>query len=372
MGLKCGIIGLPNVGKSSLFNALTSSASAKTANYPFCTIEPNLGRVPVPDRRLQEISNLIQPENTLPNVMEFTDIAGLVKGASQGEGLGNQFLSHIRETDSLIHVVRGFEDDNITHIYGSIDPLRDIEVIQLELLLSDIETIEKSLKKLEKLIKGNRSLNNELEITTQLLNHLKSEKRAYDFKIPDSLFQNTNYSSLSAFFKQKGLLSSKPMLYVCNLKEQTFKNKDFSAVRKLQDSVGEHNVLMICADLEAQIAELTEQDKLSFLKDLNYTEPSLYPLIRKAYQQLNLITFFTAGKKEVRAWTLTQGSLAPQAAGVIHSDFEKGFIRAETYHYNDLLKYKSEKALKAEGRLRSEGKTYKVQDGDIMHFLFQG
>ena len=370
MNLKYGLVGLPNVGKSTLFNALTSSSSAEAANYPFCTIEPNLGRVPVPDPRLQKIKELIVPDKTIPNFIEFVDIAGLVKGASQGEGLGNKFLSHIRETNSFLHVVRCFKDENVTSVHNSTNPLKDIEIINLELLLSDIDTMEKSVTKTEKLLKGNASLKEEYEVSKNLLEHLQNEKAAREFSVEEAKIQKIGFPSLKEFLKQKGLLTAKPVLYACNVDEESLKNKDFALVDIIRKQFGKENVLVVCAEMEAQMSGLDDEEKMTFLKDVHMDETGLNLLIRRAYQQLNLITFFTAGKQEVRAWTLPKGALAPQAGAVIHSDFEKGFIKAEIYSYEDLLKQETEKNLKAKGLIRLEGKAYEVQDGDIIHFRF--
>ena len=370
MSLKYGLVGLPNVGKSTLFNALTSSSSAEAANYPFCTIEPNLGRVPVPDPRIDKITDLFQPEKKIPNFVEFVDIAGLVKGASKGEGLGNKFLSHIRETHSFLHVVRCFRDENVTSVYGSTDPLRDIDVINLELLLSDMETMEKAIAKSEKLLKGNNSLKEEHEMNKKLLEHLQSEKLARNFNANKSQIQKIGFESADHFFKQRGLLTAKPVLYACNVDEESLKNKDFSLIDQIKKQFGENNVLIICAELEAQMSELDKEEKSLFLKDLDMKEPGLSALIRRAYAQLNLISFFTAGPQEVRAWTISRGTLAPQAGGVIHSDFERGFIKAEVYSYENLIEHKSEKDLKSKGLMRLEGKDYEIQDGDIIHFHF--
>lgn len=370
MSLKYGLVGLPNVGKSTLFNALTSSSSAEAANYPFCTIEPNLGRVPVPDARLNDISKLFKPEKTIPNFVEFVDIAGLVKGASKGEGLGNKFLSHIRKTHSFLHVVRCFKNENVTSVHGSTDPLRDVEVINLELLLADIEMMEKSVAKLEKNLKGKNSLKEEYEINKKLLEHLQSEKAAREFQIEESQIQKIGFSSLQKFLNQKGLLTAKPVLYACNIDEASLKNKDFSLVDVIRKEFGEKNALIVCAELESQMSELDKEEKDMFLQDLKMKEPGLNALIRQAYTQLDLLSFFTAGLQEVRAWTIKKGALAPEAGGVIHSDFEKGFIKAEIYSYTDLMKHKSEKELKAKGLIRLEGKDYEVQNGDIIHFRF--
>lgn len=363
MGLKCGIVGLPNAGKSTIFNALTSSQGAEAGNYPFCTIDPNIGTVPVPDLRLEKISSLIKPEKTCFNTLEFVDIAGLVKGASQGEGLGNQFLSHIRSTDSLLQVVRGFKDSQITHVYGDTDPKRDIEIINTELLLSDLEMASKRFQKIEKTAQttGDKKLKAEKEVLKRVIGLLESNQalRCFDWSQQEMLV-----------IKPLNFITLKPILYVCNQSEKDFKenNESEQIIRNLCNKKEE--VLSVCCSLEADMAEWNEEEKKEMLSSLNLKEPSLNRIIRKVYEQLQLLTFFTAGPKEVRAWTLKQNSLAPQAAGVIHSDFEKGFIRAETYSYEDLFKHACEKKLKSLGLIRSEGKSYQVKDGDIMHFLF--
>ena len=363
MGLKCGIVGLPNAGKSTIFNALTNSKAAESANYPFCTIDPNLGRVIVPDSRLDQISRIFQPEKTLPTLLEFVDIAGLVKGASQGEGLGNQFLSHIRSTDSLLQVVRGFEDRQITHVYESIDPKRDIEIINTELLLADLEVVEKRFKKLEKQAQttGQKELKKEVQVLKVVLDLLKA-----DTPLRSKQWDREDLQYISPL----NLITLKPILYICNQSEDAFKEGNLAEKQIQEMCRNQEEVLSISCALEEEMVDLNPQEKQEFLSALGMKEPSLNRVIRKVYEQLNLITFFTAGKKEVKAWTLPKGSLAPQAAGVIHSDFEKGFIRAEVYSFEDLLKYRTEKDLKQAGRMISEGKNYEVKDGDIMHFLF--
>ena len=363
MGLKCGIVGLPNSGKSTIFNALTNSQTAEAANYPFCTIEPNLGRVIVPDSRLEQISSLFKPQQTLPTVLEFVDIAGLVKGASKGEGLGNQFLSHIRSTDSLLQVVRGFEDEQITHVYENIDPKRDIEIINMELLLADLELTEKRFQKIEKTAQttGNKLLKKEVKILEKVLMLLKSNQPLRSTEWSKEEFE---------YIKNLNFITLKPILYICNQSENSFK-KDNSSEKLIREVCGkDEEVISISCALEAEMTGWSSKEKKDFLSSMGLEEPSLNRVIRKVYEQLNLITFFTAGEKEVKAWTIPKGSLAPQAAGVIHSDFEKGFIRAEVYSCEDLFKHKTEKDLKNIGLIRSEGKSYEIQDGDVMHFLF--
>ena len=362
MSLQCAIVGLPNVGKSTLFNALTK-AKAEAANYPFCTIDPNVGVVAVPDIRLDEITKYIKPQKVIPTSMEFVDIAGLVKGASKGEGLGNQFLGNIRQTDAIIHVVRCFEDPNVIHVDGSIDPLRDIDTINTELLLADLDSVEKRLKKQEKLVKTTKDVN-EKKIFEVLK---KSNEVLSDGKPARSLDLDEDESQT---LKSLQLLTAKPVIYLCNVDESSIENNAF--VKKVEDlaKIENSKVLVVCSTLEAEIAELEKEEQTEFLESLGFTEPGLDRLIRESYALLELKTYFTAGEKEVRAWTFPNGSTAPQAAGVIHTDFEKGFIRAETYHCENLFEFKTEQAIKEAGKFRSEGKDYKVQDGDVMHFLF--
>ncbi len=363
MGLKCGIVGLPNVGKSTLFNALTE-AGAESANYPFCTIDPNVGVVTVPDTRLDEITKYIKPQKVIPSAIEFVDIAGLVAGASKGEGLGNQFLANIRETNAIIHVVRCFDDDNVVHVNGSVDPLRDIDVINTELLLSDLESLEKRVQKNDKILRANNKdvqLVTETGVMKKALEALNDGKpaRSVDFDEDELLI-----------LKRLHLITSKPVLYVCNIGEESESdNPHFKNVQDLATSEN-NECLSVCSSLEAEITELDGEEKKEFLESLGQTEPGLNRLIRTAYKLLNLDTYFTAGEKEVRAWTIPRDAKAPQAAGEIHTDFEKGFIRAEVYHCNDLFDLKSEAAIKDAGKFRSEGKDYTVKDGDVMHFLF--
>jgi GTP-binding protein YchF len=364
MALQVGIVGLPNVGKSTLFNAITS-AKAEAANYPFCTIDPNVGVVAVPDPRLDQITQFIKPQNVIPTAMEFVDIAGLVKGASQGEGLGNQFLSHIRQTDAIVHVVRCFEDPNVIHVSGSIDPLRDVEVINTELMLADLDSIDKKLKAIEKTAKNtqDKKLKMQFEVVKKVHTALSAGKPARSVAIDD----------LEApLLKELHLITSKPMLYACNVSDTDFSaggNKWTQEVDKFAQAEG-NSSLLICSAMEAEIAQLPKEEQKEFLAALGTTESGLTRLILAAYKLLGLSTYFTAGEKEVRAWTIRTGMKAPQAAGVIHTDFERGFIRAETYHCEDLFKLKSEQAVKDAGKYRSEGKEYLVKDGDILFFRF--
>ncbi|OFZ12074.1 MAG: redox-regulated ATPase YchF [Bdellovibrionales bacterium RBG_16_40_8] len=365
MGLKVGIVGLPNVGKSTLFNALTS-AKAEAANYPFCTIDPNVGVVTVPDERLKKISDFVKPQKQVPTIMEFVDIAGLVAGASKGEGLGNQFLAHIRETDAILHVVRCFEDSNVVHVAGSVDPLRDIGTINTELILADLDSVDKRLKRIEKTAQTTKDAQLKIEyaLVKKISTALNDGQPARSVTVDDPELP---------FMKELHLLTAKPVLYVCNVAEGEYTSGEPSAWVKTvtAHAKSENNQhIVICSAIEAEISQLPESDRNEFTQSLGMKEPGLNRLIREAYSLLNLITYFTAGEKEVRAWTIAKGTKAPQAAGVIHSDFERGFIRAETYHYNDLLQNKSEAAVKEAGKYRSEGKEYVVHDGDIMLFRF--
>jgi GTP-binding protein YchF len=361
MALKCGIVGLPNVGKSTLFNCLTK-AQVPAANYPFCTIEPNVGIVALPDPRLDKIAAIVNPERILPTTVEFVDIAGIVKGASQGEGLGNKFLSHIRETDAIVQVVRCFEDENVTHVAGKISPASDIEVINTELALADLESVDRALLRTQKGTKaGDKTAIIEHGILERIKKQLNEGKpaRALDFSKEEQ-----------PFLKSLHLLTLKPTLYVANVAESGFENNPMlEEVRRIA-AAEKSQTVVICASIEAEIAELADDEKQMFLAELNLTEPGLDRLIHAGYKLLNLETYFTAGVKEVRAWTIPIATTAPQAAGVIHTDFEKGFIRAEVISYDDYIKYNGEAGAKEAGKWRLEGKDYIVKDGDIMHFRF--
>jgi len=364
MALKCGIVGLPNVGKSTLFNCLSNS-KAQAANFPFCTIEPNVGSIIVPDERLNKIAELVKPQNIVPTTVEIVDIAGLVKGASKGEGLGNKFLSNIRECEAIIHVIRCFDNPNVVHVEGSINPIRDKEIIDIELQLKDLETVETRLKRIEKQAKtGN---DKEAQKTYQLLEKIKQTLEAGKSARVLNLSQEEKDR-----IKDLNLLTIKPVLYVCNVEEAAAKTGNQYS-QQIEKVATEENaeVLIITAQMESEIAALeTYEEKQMFLSELGLDEPGVSKLIKKAYKLLNLQTYFTAGVKEVRAWTIEKGWTAPQAAGVIHSDFEKGFIKAEVISYDDFIKYGSEAACREAGKLRIEGKEYIVQDGDIMHFRF--
>ncbi|MEX1062009.1 MAG: redox-regulated ATPase YchF [Balneolaceae bacterium] len=362
MNLKCGIVGLPNVGKSTLFNAL-SNAGAESANFPFCTIDPNVGLVQVPDKRLEVLANLVEPKEILPATIEFVDIAGLVQGASEGKGKGNAFLSHIREVDLLIHVVRCFDDPDIIHVEGSVDPERDIHIIEDELILKDLESVEKRVDSIRKQAKsGDKKIVRELQVTEGLQSHLADGKTARTYPVPEEG---------KAVFRDLFLLSAKPVLYACNVAEEEV-NKGNEFVKKVEEVARLHDdqVVVFCAKIEAEIAELEEDEKDLFLEELGVETAGLDRLIRGAYEKLGLITYFTAGPKEVRAWTIEKGTRAPGAAGVIHTDFEKGFIRAETIAFDDYAELGSEKSAKEAGKMRQEGKEYVVQDGDVMLFRF--
>lgn len=366
MGFNCGIVGLPNVGKSTLFNALLATAQAEAANYPFCTIEPNTGRVSVPDARLNELAVIANSAQIIPTQLEFVDIAGLVRGASKGEGLGNQFLSHIREVDAIIHVLRCFEDGNITHVEDSVDPLRDAEIIETELTLADLESMEKRMAGLQKKAKGgnDKEAVATLALAEKILPLLAEGRPAKDFKPANE--------EEKRLLKNMQLITSKPILYVCNVEEDSVVdgNALSAKVQAAMKAKGENSVV-VSARIESEISVLeSDEEKSEFLETLGLPETGLAKVIRGGYELLNLITFFTIGPKEARAWTVARGSTAPQAAGEIHTDFEKGFIRAETIACKDYTQFKGEQGCKEAGKLRLEGKEYIVQDGDVMHFRF--
>jgi GTP-binding protein YchF len=364
MGLSIGIVGLPNVGKSTLFNALTKAQNAESANYPFCTIEPNKAIVAVPDNRIEQLAKLVNPARLVNSTIEFFDIAGLVKGASKGEGLGNQFLSNIRETDAILHLVRCFENEDVVHVDGNINPIRDIEVIETELLLSDIQTLEKKIEKLQKLAKGDKAAKQMLDDAEMLIKYLNEGKSAF-------LYPERDKESVKQLFNELRLMTAKEVIYCANVDESELleDNEFVKAVKKYAKEKGV-DAVKISAKVEEEMIGLSDEERNEFLDSYGVNESGLEKIIRTGFHTLGLISYFTAGPKEVRAWTIHNGWKAPQAAGVIHTDFEKGFIRAEVIGYNDYIKFGSETACRSAGVMRIEGKDYTVQDGDIMHFLF--
>lgn len=365
MSLTCGIVGLPNVGKSTLFNCLTAAA-AQSANYPFCTIEPNIGVVDVPDERLTALANIVKPERIVPASVSFVDIAGLVKGASLGEGLGNKFLSHIREANAICHMVRCFEDDNIIHVEGKVNPIRDIGIIETELILKDVESLEKQFHKAQKNARGNDKMAKKLApFYEALLDHLNQGKLARSFQ-----FDQTD-EELQTAMLELHLITLKPVLFIANVSEQGLRESN-NHLERLKEFAKERNdeVVPICAKIEEELKDLSTEDRRMFLADLNLSSAGLDRVIKKAYEMLNLCTFLTAGVKEVRAWTFKKNSRAPQAAAVIHTDFERGFIKAEVISFNDYITLGGEAQAKAAGKMRTEGKEYIVQDGDVIHFRF--
>lgn len=366
MSLSLGIVGLPNVGKSTLFNALTSAQNAEAANYPFCTIEPNKASVPVPDARLLKLKELVKPQRVLNTTVDFIDIAGLVRGASKGEGLGNQFLANIRESAAIVHVVRCFDDENIAHVEGGANPLRDIEIIETELLLADMQSLEKRLERVGKMAKGDKAVQGLQVELRELFAHMDSGQ-------PASSFAHEGSDLFKQHFREMGLITAKKILYCANIDEETLSNGGSNhyveAVKKL---AGERQAafVAICAKIEEELLGMSEDDLKEIFSSYGITQSGLAAVIRAGYDTLGLICYFTAGEKEVRAWTINKGDKAPQAAGIIHTDFERGFIRAEVIGYNDYITYGSESAARSAGVLRTEGKEYTVKDGDVIHFLF--
>jgi len=360
--MKLGIVGLPNVGKSTLFNAITN-AGAEAANYPFCTIEPNVGVVPVPDKRLDVLADMYNPEKYTPAVVEFVDIAGLVRGASKGEGLGNKFLSHIREVDAIAHVVRCFDDPNVIHVDGSVDPARDVEVINMELIFSDLEVLGRRMDKVRRDMKGDKTLAGQLELFERVYAEMESGKTARSLDFTDDEL---------AILEDVRLLTLKPVLYIANISENEIGDDDNDYVKSLREIADKEKsaVIAVCAGIEAEIAQLDDEEKSVFLSDLGIEESGLDHLVRESYSLLGLISYLTAGPKEVRAWTIVNGTKAPQAAGKIHSDFERGFIRAEIIAFDDLVACGSMSAAKEKGLIRSEGKDYVIRDGDVVLFRF--
>jgi GTP-binding protein YchF len=364
MGLSIGIVGLPNVGKSTVFNALTKAQNAESANYPFCTIEPNKAIVPVPDERVDKLSELVKPARTVFSTVDFVDIAGLVKGASKGEGLGNQFLSNVRQTDAILHVIRCFDDENVVHVDGSVNPLRDIEVIETELLLADVQTLEKKIEKLQKQAKGDKTAKVLAEEAEALLKFMNEGN-------PAALYPEKDKDLLPLLLKEIGLITAKNVIYCANVGEDGL-TEDNNYIQIVKNYAEKKNadVLKISAKVEEELIALEEKERDEFLASYGVKESGLKKIIRTGFHTLGLISYFTAGPKEVRAWTIHRGWKAPQAAGVIHTDFEKGFIRAEVISYEDYIKFGSEAACRNAGVLRIEGKDYEVHDGDVMHFLF--
>ena len=361
MGFKCGIVGLPNVGKSTLFNALTATEIA-AENYPFCTIDPNVGIVPVPDPRLNALANIAKSEEVIPTTMEFVDIAGLVAGASKGEGLGNQFLGHIRETDAIAHVVRCFDDENIIHVDGKVDPLSDLETIYTELILSDLESVEKAITRVQRVAKsGNKEAVAQLELYVKLKEHLEDEKVAFTYQVSKEQMQ---------LIRELQLITGKPAFYIANVAEDGFENNPH--LKNLEEIACKRSiqVIPVCAQIEAEVAQLDQDEQQEYLSDLGLEEPGLNRVIRAGYELLGLQTFFTAGPKEARAWTISKGATAPNAAGKIHTDFEKGFIRAEVVAFQDYIDGNGEAGAKDAGKWRLEGKEYLMQEGDVVHFRF--
>jgi len=364
MALSIGIVGLPNVGKSTLFNALTKEQHAVAANYPFCTIEPNKAIVTVPDKRLDQLAAIVNPQKVQNAIVEFTDIAGLVKGASKGEGLGNQFLSHIRETSAIVHVVRCFEDDSVVHVDGTVDPMRDINVINTELVLADIQTLENRISRLEKQARGDKKAQPMLDTATRLLAHLNAGS-------PAVLFPERDSEIFIELTKETRLISLKPVIYAANVDEAGLAEEN-EFVKTVRNYASENHAesVKICAKIEEEMAGISDEERSEFLSSLGQTESGLDQVIRRGYHALGLISYFTAGVKEVRAWTIETGWKAPKAASVIHDDFERGFIRAEVIAFNDFIECRGEAGARAAGKLRTEGKEYVVSDGDVMHFLF--
>lgn len=364
MALSIGIVGLPNVGKSTLFNSLSKAAKAEAANYPFCTIEPNRAIVPVPDKRLSQLAQIVKPEKIVNAIVEFTDIAGLVRGASKGEGLGNQFLSHIRETSAIVHVVRCFEDENIVHVDGSVDPARDVEIIQTELLLADMQSLEKAKSRFEKLARADKQAQQMVVMIEKMLAHLNGG-------LPAATFMPDDEDLYETFSRETRLLSAKKVIFAANVDESALA-EDNAHVRVLRDIAGKSGaeLIKVCAKIEEELVSLEEAEREEFLSSLGVSEGGLELIIQSGYRELGLCSYFTAGPKEVKAWTIEKGWRAPKAASVIHNDFERGFIRAEVIAFDDYIAFKGESGAKQAGKMRTEGKDYEVADGDVMHFLF--